>query len=400
MDETIVMNKEQKSVPRPVHGSGSLTAAEVLRALANHKKALGGITVAAAALSTAIAFAIPPAYVATTTLLPPQQAQSGAAALLSQLGGAAGIVAGATGLKSPTELYVGILKSRTIGDELVKSKGLLKVYDTQSPEKAREELKEHTVISSGKEGLITIAVEDGDKMRAAQIANAYVESLTQLTRVLALTEASQRRLFFEKQLETTKNNLATAELAMKRGLDTKGVISVDADSRTMVETTARLRARISAKEVELRAMQSFVTENNNDFKRGEAELASLRRELSTLENGRGAGDEIAVDGDKRPGLENIKLLRDVKYQQMLYEMLAKQFEVARLDEARDNSVIQVLDPAVAPEKKAKPRRSIIILASTALAFAAALALSCLIERRKKALGLRHAAGNWKRIIGA
>jgi uncharacterized protein involved in exopolysaccharide biosynthesis len=85
---------------------------------------------------------------------------------------------------------------------------------------------------------------------------------------------------------------------------------------------------------------------------------------------------------------------------MLYEMLAKQFEVARLDEARDNSVIQVLDPAVAPEKKAKPRRSIIILASTALAFAAALALSCLIERRKKALGLRHAAGNWKRIIGA
>lgn len=399
MDETIVMNNEQKSVLRPVSGPESFSVAEALKTLATHRKAVGGTTIAAAVLSTAIAFAIPPSYVATTTLLPPQQAQSGAAALLSQLGGAAGMVANATGMKSPSELYMGILKSRTIGDELVKKKGLLAVYETQSVEKAREELKERTVISSGKEGLITIAVEDHDKTRAAQIANAYVESLIEVTRVLALTEAAQRRLFFEKQLEATKNNLAAAELAMKRGLDTKGVISVDADSRTMVETTAKLRARISAKEVELHAMQSFVTENNNEFKRSQAELASLRRELATLENGSGASDQIAA-GDNKPGLENIKLLRDVKYQQMLYEMLAKQFEVARLDEARENSVIQVLDPAVAPERKAKPRRSTIILASTAFAFAAALALSCLLERRKKALGLRVAAGNWKRIFGA
>jgi uncharacterized protein involved in exopolysaccharide biosynthesis len=399
MDETIVMNKEQKSVSRPATGQESFSVTEVLTALAMHRKSIGGITLAVAVLSTAIAFVIPPTYVATTTLLPPQQAQSGAAALLSQLGGAAGMVANATGLKSPSELYMGILKSRTIGDELVKKAGLLAVYDTQSTENAREELKEHTAISSGKEGLITIAVEDHEAARAAQLANGYVESLTRLTRVLALTEAAQRRLFFEKQLETTKNNLAAAELAMKRGMDTKGVISVDADSRSMLETTARLRARISAKEVELRAMQPFVTENNNEFKRGQAELASLRRELSTLENGRSEGDGATGAIDKRPGLENIQLLRDVKYQQMLYEMLAKQFEVARLDEARDNSVIQVLDPAVAPEKKAKPRRSMIILAPTALAFAASLALSCLLERRKKALGLRLVAGNWKRIVG-
>ena len=399
MDETIVMNKEQKNVSRPVSGSESFTVGEVLGAATAHRKNIGGVTVVAAAVSAAVAFAIPSSYLATTTLLPPQQAQTGAAALLSQLGGAAGMVANATGLKSPSELYMGILKSRTIGDDLVKEMGLLTVYDTQSPEKAREELKERTVVSSGKEGLITIAVEDHDKTRAARIANAYVESLTKLTRVLALTEAAQRRLFFEKQLESTKNNLAAAELAMKRGLDAKGVISVDADSRTMVETTAKLRARISAKEVELHAMQSFVTENNSEFKRGEAELASLRRELATLENGRASDDEIATDSDKKSGLENIKLLREVKYQQMLYEMLAKQFEVARLDEARDNSVIQVLDPAVPPEKKAKPHRGMIILASTAIAFAAALALSCWLERRKKVLGLQRASGNWKKLIG-
>jgi uncharacterized protein involved in exopolysaccharide biosynthesis len=373
------------------------TLTEVMAAFAVHRKAIGGVAFAAAGISAAIAFAIPASYQATATLLPPQQAQSGAAALLSQLGNAAGAVAGAAGIKNSSDLYMGILKSRSIADELVKGQGLLAVYGTDSMEQARAELKERTAISSGKDGLISIAVEDRDKGRAAQLANAYVDSLTKLTKVLALTEASQRRLFFEQQLEAAKNKLAAAELALKRGLDAKGVISVDADSRTVLETTAKLRARISAKEVEVNAMRSFVTENNNEFKRAEAELASLRRELSTLENGRAVADQAEGSSDKKPGLDNIKLLRDVRYQQMLYELLAKQYEAARLDEARDSSVIQVLDHAVAPERKSKPRRSTIVLGATLLAFAASLAGCYLLERRKRALGLGHTGGTWKTL---
>lgn len=399
MDETLVKETMRTTTGKPVAGGAGFSVPEMLKASVIHKKLIGGVTMTAAALAAAVAFIIPPSYVATATLLPPQQAQSGAAALLSQLGGAAGMVAGATGLKSPSELYVGMLKSRTIADELVKRMNLLDVYDTKSSEKAREKLKKYSLINSGKEGLITISVEDHDRTRAAQIANTYVDALTKLSGGLALTEAAQRRLFFEKQLEGTKDKLASAELAMKRGLNTTGVISVDADSRAMVETTARLRARISSKEVEMRAMRSFVTENNADFKRAEAELDSLRRELSALENGRPSEVDVAADSGRKSGLDSIRLLRDVKYQQMLYEMLAKQYEVARLDEARESSVIQVLDPAVAPEKKAKPARAAIILVATIFALAASVGLCYWMERRKNALGLPQARGHWKEIVG-
>jgi len=380
------MNKDQISLRPGVTDPESFNLSNVVRAISAHKKRIIAITVGAALLSAGISLLIPPTFTATTTLLPPQQAQSNAAALLSQLGGAAGVVASATGIKNPSDMYLGILKSRTISDEVVQRLKLQAVYETNSPERARKALQASTFISAGKDGMITISVDDHDKVRAAQIANTYVDALEKLTRALALTEASKRRLFFEKQLEAAKNNLASAELALKRGLDARGVISVDADSRTVLETIAKLRARISAKEVELNAMKSFVTENNNEFKRTQAELQSMRSELSTLENGRASTGLDTEDSGNRPGLESIRLLREVKYNQMLYELLAKQFEAARLEEARDSAVIQVLDPAIPPEQKSKPRRSLIVLAATSFAFLLSLAYCLWVESRKRITG--------------
>lgn len=352
-------------------------------AIAKRRKLVLGMTLAGAIVSVAVACLLAPIYKATTTLLPPQQSQAGAAALLSQLGGAAGMVASAAGLKSSSDLYVAILKSRTISDELIKRFDLADRYGRVSAEEARIVLQQNTLISAGKDGLISIAVEDKDRSRSAQLANAYTEALINLTRVLAVTEASQRRLFFERQLELSKNQLAEAEVALKRGLSAHGVVSVDSDSRAMVETIARVRARISAKEVELNSMRSFVTNSNADFKRAQAELGSLHAELSNLENGSGIATAARP---KEGGLANIQLLRDVKYYQMLYELLAKQYEMARLDEAREGSVIQVLDKAVAPDKKIKPRRALIVLTSTLLTLLAAISLAFLIEHRGRMLG--------------
>jgi len=344
---------------------------DLLIVLAKHKKFIIGFPLIVAIATAGMSLVLPDIYRASSKLLPPQQAQSGAAALLSQLGGAA---TGLAGIKNPNDLYIGMLKSRTIADKLIMQYDLKKIYNVDSMETARRRLESNTTIAVGKDGLITIDVEDQDKKRVAHLTNSYVDELFQLTRVLAVTEASQRRMFFEKQLELSKNNLANAEMTLKGTLDTHGVINVDSDSRAIVETVARLRAQISVKEIQLHSMQAFVTENNQEYKRAQQELNSSRAELSKLENGRPSlAGESMKDDKKQIGLANIKVLRDVKYYQMLYELLAKQYEVARLDEAKDTSIIQVLDIAIEPEKKIKPKRALMILMATALALFAAFA---------------------------
>lgn len=394
------MNQMQSTAlpPTPDAREREFSVLDILIVLAKHKKLIIWLPVIAAIASAAISFALPNVYKANAKLLPPQQSQSGASALLSQLGGAAGALAGATGLKNPNDLYTGMLKSRTVADKLIEKFDLKKVYDVETMEKARAILEANTNIVAGKDGLISIEVEGEGQKLVAPLANGYVSELVSLTKVLAVTEASQRRVFFERQLEQSKDNLAKAEMALKGALDTHGVISVDADSRAIVETVGRLRAKISAKDIEISAMKAFVTTSNPDYKRAQEELISLRAELSKLENGRPAlaGDGVA-DPSKQVGLENIKILRDVKYYQMLYELLAKQYEVARLDEAKDTAVIQVLDPAMDPERKFKPKRSALILLSIILAFFAAVAWAFIAEARKRMLADPDGKAQWEQF---
>jgi tyrosine-protein kinase Etk/Wzc len=336
---------------------------ELLIMLAKHKKLIIVLPLVTAVLAGLFSFTMPNVYRATTKLLPPQQAQSSAAALLSQLGGMASVVSGGAGPKNPNEVYIAMLKSRTVADRLINRFQLGKVYNTKSPARTRSALEDSTTILTGKDGLITVEVVGVDQKLVAPLANAYVEELLNLTRVIAVTEASQRRKFFEQQLDLSKNNLASAEAALKHALDTRGVISVDSESRAIVETVGRLRAQVAVKEIQINSMQAFVTPNNQEYKRAQEDLSSLRAQLSKLENGSPAAvAEEKQGGGKHDGLENIKVLREVKYYQMLYELLAKQYEAARLDEAKEASVIQVLDSAIEPERRYKPKRILLILA--------------------------------------
>lgn len=373
---------------------------ECLVIFAKHKKLILGLPLVAAIVSGAVGMALPEVYKASAKLLPPQQAQSGTAALLAQLGGAGGAAAlGASGVKNPNDLYIGMLKSRTIADNVIERFKLKTVYDTVSQEEARTKLADRTTFTSGKDGLILLDVEDSDKKRVAQIANAYISELLNLTKVLAVTEASQRRLFFERQLEISKNNLATAEMQLKGAMDKHGIISVDSDSRAIVETVSRLRAQIAAKEIQFGAMQAFVTSNNQDFKRTQEELNSLRTELFKLQNGRPNVDVDASAGVKnQAGLENIKIVREVKYHQMLYELLSKQYEMSRLDEAKDSSVIQILDPAVEPERKYKPRISIIVVLTGLLTLLASIAWVFIVEVKAKVLQDPEHADKWRQFL--
>jgi uncharacterized protein involved in exopolysaccharide biosynthesis len=385
--ETIVVSKDE-----------GISLVNALIVLAKHKKKMVGLPIAAAILSAVVSFALPDIYKASVKMLPPQQSQSSAAALLSQLGGVAGLAAGVGGIKNPNDLYVGMLKSRTVADQLITRYDLKRLYDTTSQEKARLKLDSDTSINAGKDGIITIDVESKDQNLVAKLANGYIDELSRLTKQLALTEAAQRRVFFERQLEQAKNKLADAEISLKKGLDVRGVINVDTESRAVIETGARIRAQISSKEVQLRASSAFLTPSNPEYRRTEEELASLRSQLSTLENGREKPEAGKAAQDTAPGaFDNIQLLRDVKYHQMLYELLAKQYEVARLDEAKDPTLIQTLDPAIEPEQKSKPHRILIIILSIVSGFIVAAIIAFLSELRANIVRSSAQADKWAQL---
>lgn len=383
-----------KSPTAHAESSDEVSVIDLMIVFAKHKKFIFGATFGVAVVAVAISLALPNSYKASAKLLPPQQAQSGAAALLSQLGGG---VASVAGIKNPNDMYVGMLKSRTVADHLIERWNLKKVYLTDSQEKARAQLQGDTDIASGKDNLISIQVESLNPKLSAQLANGYIDELVKLSRVLALTEAAQRRQFFEQQLDATKNKLANAEMALKGAIDTHGVISVDVESRGLMETVARLKAEAATKEIQLNSLRAFVTTSNPEFKRVDQELISLRGQIAKLETGSGAAALAGGPAGAPGAVQNIALLRDVKYYQMLYELLAKQFEVARLDEAKESSAIQVLDAAVEPERKSKPRRAIIVLVSTLLAFLASVGWVFAAEAQRRALQSAASASRWAEL---
>jgi uncharacterized protein involved in exopolysaccharide biosynthesis len=268
---------------------------------------------------------------------------------------------GGLGIKNPSDVYVGLLKSRTVADALIQRFDLLKLYDEEYLSEARRQLDRHTTIKTGKEGIVAIEVEDKDPKRAAAMANAYVEELNKLTQTVAVTEATQRRVFFERQLVQAKDNLTAAEIAARQGLEKGGLAQVDAQGRSLIEVTARLRAQISAKEVQIGAMRAFAAEGNPELQRTQQELESARRELARIE---GSSPVAAVGKGGQAdsgGLDNLGRLRQVKYYEYLYEFIARQYEIAKIDEAKEGTLVQVIDKAIEPDRKSRPRRAFIVL---------------------------------------
>ena len=335
--------------------------------LAKRKRLVLGLPAAAAVISAAISLLLPNIYTGTTKILPPQQTQS-TSAVLAQLGNLAGLAGGAvaSGLKNPNDLYVGMLKSRTVADNLIQRFDLNKYYDQKYQSATRKRLASDTSIVAGRDGIITIEVDDEDPKRAADLANAYVDELFKLTTVLAVTEASQRRLFFERQLDLARVNLVKAETEARKALEQGGLAAVDAQGRTAVETAARLRAQISVKEVQIGAMRTFAAEANPELKRAQEEIEVMKRELAKSEGGLPAKAARSVPEEKS-GIDNLGLLRDVKYYETMYGLLAQQYESAKIDEAKDSAIIQVMDKAVEPDRKSRPKRLVIVMLSMLVA---------------------------------
>jgi tyrosine-protein kinase Etk/Wzc len=369
--EAVVSEKERKSF----HTEPELSLLDILLLLAANKRFLMRFVIAAAVLSAIVAFLLPVRYEARVVLLPPSQNSSIGSSLLGQLGGlgSLGSLASLAGgsFKNPTDMYVSLLLSRTVEDSIIYRFELMKEYRVKRVSDARKELEGRTTAVAGtKDGLIRLSVLDGNAQRAAALAMAYVDEFRKLSASLAITEAARRRLFFEQQLEQAKGKLTEAEDAMTKMQQNTGVLQIDSQARALVEAAAVLRGQVVAKQVQIEAMRSFATEDNPNLIVVKQELAALQSQLDRVAGSHpDPGSDINLSKGRvtTAGMEYLRRLRELKYQETVFELLAKEFEVAKLDEAREGSIIQVVDAAVPPDKKSSPHRSWIILGVTLLA---------------------------------
>ena len=343
---------------------------DLLIVLVSRKKMIIGMAIGTGLVAMAVSLMIPPTFTSTAKIMPPQQQQSsGMSAMLGQLGGLAGTAGSLAGIKNPNDLYVGLLESRTIADKLIERFKLKSRYEKATMDDTRNTLSGFSNIANGKkDGLISISVEDSDPKIAAELANAYVEELAKLTQTMAITESSQRRLFFEKQLKDAKEQLAKAEIALRATQEKTGLIQLDGQVQAIIGNVAQLKGAIAAKEIQLNAMRTFAAPQNPELLRSQEELRGMQVQLSKLERSRTGNGDLMVPTGSIPevGVEYVRSLRDVKYYETVFELLAKQFELAKIDEAKDSSLIQVLDEAIPAERKSAPLRGLITLIAVAV----------------------------------
>jgi tyrosine-protein kinase Etk/Wzc len=351
--------------------AGEISILDLIIVLARRKGYISLFALSFAIIAAIISLLLPSSYTATTVILPPQSSSSAGSALLSQFGGMGSMAAlanGSLGMKNPNDMQVAMLKSRTVETAMVQRFNLRDQFRVKRMSDAIKLFEDKCVIQSRpKDGLIEISIVDRDPKRAAEMTNAYVEEYRKFSGSLAISEASQRRLFFEQQLVQAKDNLAGAEEALKQTQQNTGMLQMDSQARALIESAASLRAQIAAKEVEIHAMRSYASENNPELLLAEQVLAGWQAQLSRITgNQTGTDDDLLLPKGQVPkaGLEYLRKLRDVKYFETIFELLAKQFEMAKLDEAKQGALIQVVDLAIPPDRRSSPKRTLIVLVAT------------------------------------
>ena len=361
-DESSVIASEAKQSMPPIPDEDEISLLDLLQVIADNLRLLVLGPLAAGLIALAYSFTIPPTYTAITKFMPPQQQSTSEAALVKSLGALSGFAGSAVGIKSPNDQFVGFLKSRSVADALINRFKLMERYNTKFKQDTRKELEDLTKITSGKDGLIAIEVDDKDPTIAAHLANAYVEELGNLLRRMTLTEAQQRRAFFEKQVNLTKDKLTESEQVLKASGVNNSILKLNG---VAVAAVAQLQAQITIQEVKLANLRGYLAESAPEFKQALNELASLRRQLAKSESA-----SVTPNADEADYLGRY---REVKYQESLFELYARQFEVAKLDESRESAVNQVVDIAQPAERKSKPKR-VFIATQSALVSGIALLL--------------------------
>jgi tyrosine-protein kinase Etk/Wzc len=348
---------------------GEINLLELLQVIVRRKMVIIKFCSAVAIVSLCFSIIMKNIYTATAKVLPPQKDSAGGlSALLGQAGGLAGLAAGSMGLGGSSDLYLGILKSRSVADAVITKLELQKDFDTKNIDDTRKKLETVVRFKAGKDGIINIDADSKDPKMAALLANTFVEELGRRSVQLNLSKAGNERAFLEKRLEVVKQDLKNAENEMKAFQEKYKTIKVDSQATAAIEGIARLKAEIVSKEVQLAALRNTMTDESNEVKTLMATLGSLRKQLGSRTGGGGIDIIPAAGNVPGIGVEYVRKMRELKIQEAIFEQLTKQFEMAKISEAKDSSTLQVLDEAVVPLRKSKPKRALIVLLSTITAF--------------------------------
>lgn len=348
------------------------------------------VTVGVASLLVLIVFSRTPLYQAEARMLPPQLSiSSSTSPLMNQLTDDEQFPPLSLGIRLSNQLFIGMLRSRTVRDRIVDRFQLMDVYESDSRHSVRETLDKAIDVTTGRYGFISLTVLDRDPRRAADMANAFIEELKALTKALAVTEASQRRLFLEEQLDQVRQQLVAAEQSLQTFQERTGVIRMEEQAEAMIESIAQLMAQIAAKEVELKVMKTYATAFNPDLKKTTEALSGMKEQLSLLESKDDSAPDYLVATGMAPavGTDHLRHLRDLKYYETLYELMATQYDFARVAEAQDAVLVQVLDEAIPPETPLSPWTMRIFIAALLIWLSLVFALVYLPELLEKNRGL-------------
>ena len=341
---------------------------ELVQVLVKRKMFIIKICSLAIIASVIYSLNLPNVYSATAKVLPPQkEGSSGLSALLGQAGGLAGLATG--GFGGGSDLYLGILRSRSVADAIIQRPDLAGRFKGQPLEIARKKLETSVKVLAGKDGIISITAADTDPKRSALLANAFVEELGKMTVRLNLSKVGTERAFLEKRLALVKKDLKAAEDDLKSFAQINKIVQVDSQAKASIEAIARLKAELASKEVQLSILSSKQTEQSSDVKAIQTGIRRLKGEVAALAGVSGGGEGIPSIGNvPGVGLDYSRKLRELKTQEAIFEQLTKQYEVAKINEAKDSSSFQVLDEAVVPTYRSAPKRSVIVILATLAGF--------------------------------
>lgn len=343
--------------------------------LVKRKLLIGIITVMAFAGSVIYSLTLSNIYVSSASILPPQQEGSIGSGIISQLPGGLGSLAGGfLGINAPSDVWIAILKSETIRDAIINRHNLMRTFKAQNMEDARITLGSKVNIELSKEGMISISVKDENPELAATLANAFVEELDKVNKGMVTTAGRRMRVFVEGRLKDVKVDLTKAEETIKAFQERNRAVQLDAQSTAIMAAIGSVKGQVMAKEVELQTLLSYATPNNPQAELLKTQVEELKAKLHEMEEGKKIPDnpslkDIFIPTSKIPNLslQYARLLRDAKVHQTLYEMLTQQYEMARIQEARDTPTIQVLDEAKVPQGGVVPKKRRIVMFSTVTA---------------------------------
>lgn len=354
----------------PVSNDEEIDFLEYLEIILRRKKIILLVTISAFILSIVLALVLPKIYSSTARILPPQQDQGLMAMMMSSAGGAglASLAGSMLGTGTPADQFASILQSERIKGAIIDRFKLMEEYKVDYRLDMYTKMEKIVEIKAGKkDGIITITVEDEDPKKAADIANAYIDELGKLVSQLGVSDARSNRGFLEGRLVRARVDLVRAEEAMKAFQSKNNAISVPDQAKASIEGVALLKAQLAVQEAQLSALRSQFTDSTQEVQNLKATVRNLKSQIARLE-GMGTGAIPSVGSVPALAQNYVRLLREFKTQEMLVELLTKQYELAKLTEAKDISSIQVIQRAEVPDKKIKPKRRNLVLGITFVAF--------------------------------